>query len=308
MHRFFGDESAYGLFNSIANIVLYISSLCLFKIKMDKTGSFSKLAVSFYNCRSEKLGKVVLFVLASLESIIMALMINRSTFLNRSFGDLVGTGANYFATLYVAPILLTIISLILLANPIKQLDIYTLLFPIYIAFVRVACFMNGCCWGIAWEHGPYNYHPNHPGNQVPVQAIESGFAMLIFFFLLFYRKKAKPGTMYPMYIILYSGARFFNEFFTANYPAVIGPFKVYHILCVITIVGGLILFILMSKYGQKLSDFFDNKQRKLDAISDKYKQEKQAKFEEEKAKEEAARLERLEKAKAARERAAKHNK
>ena len=68
MHRFFGETAAYGLFNSIANIVLYISSICLFKIKMDKTGSFSNLAVSFCNSRSKKLGKVVLFVLASLES------------------------------------------------------------------------------------------------------------------------------------------------------------------------------------------------------------------------------------------------
>ena len=83
----------------------------------------------------------------------------------------------------------------------------------------------------------------------------------------------------------------------------------YHIFCAITVVGGLILFILMSKYGQKLSDFFENKQQMLEAIPAKYNQDKQAKLEEEKAKEEADRLERLEKAKAARERAAaKHNK
>ena len=309
MHRFFGEQDAYSLFNVIAVVVLYTSSLCLFKIKKDKTSLYTKLAVSFCSSRSEKIGKVALFILTSLEAYIFAFTINASTFLNQSFGELVGTGANYFATLYIAPIFMFIVSLILLANPIKQIDTYTLIFPIFIAFVRVACFLNGCCWGIPWEHGPYNYHYDHPGNQVPVQAIESAFAMLIFFFLLWYRKKAKPGTMFPMYMILYSGARFFNEFFTANYPAVLGPFKMYHILCAVTVVVGFILFFLMRKYGQKLSDLFEAKKKTLEEIPVKYKQEKQAKLEEEKAKEEAERQERLEKAKAAREKAAaKYNK
>ena len=112
-----------------------------------------------------------------------------------------------------------------------------------------------------------------------------------------------------MYMILYSGARFFNEFFTANYPAVLGPFKVYHFLCMVSVAVGIVAFILMRKYGQKLSDLFEAKKKALEEIPVKRKQEKQAKLEEQKAKEEAERQERLEKAKAAREKAAaKYNK
>lgn len=315
MHRYFGDQDAYSLFNTLSVVIPLVLCLFYYKTKKESISLYSECVVRVLSRIEFKIGKLTLnigkilrFLLVSLESIIMIYIATISSS-NREFGELVGTGANYFALLFTSWFYIILVSILILSNPIKQLDFTTQLLPIHICVVRIACFLNGCCWGIPWEHGPYNYHYDHPGNQVPVQAIEAGFALAIFFFLLWYRKRAKPGTMFPMYMILYSSARFFNEFFTADYPAVLGPFKVYHFLCMVSVAVGIVAFILMRKYGQKLSDLFEVKKKALEEIPVKRKQEKQAKLEEQKAKEEAERQERLEKAKAAREKAAaKYNK
>ena len=309
MHRYFGDTVAYGLFNTLSVVIPLILSLFCFKSKKESISLYSECAIRALSRIELKIGKFALnigkilkLLLVSLESLIMVYIATISSS-NREFGNLVGTGANYFALLFTTWLFVILASILILSNPIKQLDFTTQILPIHICVVRLACFFNGCCWGIPWEHGPYNYHPSHPGNQVPVQAIESGFAFAIFLFFLWYRKKAKPGTMFPMYMILYSSARFFNEFFTADYPAVLGPFKVYHILCVNSVVVGLVLFFLMRKYGEKLSDLFESLQDRLEELLAKHNENRKIKIEEEKAKEEADKLERREKAKAARAKA-----
>ena len=103
-----------------------------------------------------------------------------------------------------------------------------------------------------------------------------------------------------MYLFLYSGLRFFNEFFTAADPDIIGPFNMYHILCAIGFVVGLVTFSVMRKYGEKISSAFDRTvNNKIDEITRKKKQ----KIVEENERAEAEMKERLEKAKAARAKA-----
>ena len=308
MHRFFGEQDAYGLFGTLAAVLTVLSSLFYFNIKKDSISLYSKLLINFVGQKNFRIGKlkaekIIEVILVSVELLIMGYLSFAASSANRPFGSLVDTGANYFGLLFTVWLWVILISLLIMSNPIKQLDIVTIFLPFRMIFTRLACFFNGCCWGIPWEYGPYNYHPSHPGNQVPVQAIESGYVLVIFLFFLWYRKRAKPGTMFPMYMILYSSARFFNEFFTADYPAVLGPFKVYHILCVISVVVGLVLFFLMRKYGEKLSDLFESLQDRLEELPAKYKENRKIKIEEEKEKEEADKLERREKAKAARAKA-----
>lgn len=305
MHRFFGEQDAYSLFNYIATLLTTVMSLFYFKIKKESISVYSKQAIQLVAQKNIRIGKikiekVVEFILVSVELLIMARVCIYATFINGPFGNLVGTGANYFGLLFSVWILITMASVLILSNPIKQLDVVTLFLPFFLTFVRIACFFNGCCWGIPWEYGPYNHHYDHPGNQVPVQAIESAFVFVIYLFLLWYRKRAKPGTIFPMYMFLYSGLRFFNEFFTAADPDIIGPFNMYHILCVIGFVIGLVVFFIMRKYGNKISDAFDRTvNNKIDEIIRKKKQ----KIVEENERAEAEMQERLEKAKAARAKA-----
>ncbi len=302
MHQFIGDQWAYSLINYTGYVVMMISSLLYYKSKRNVMSLYSKHVIYHASCINVHFGKGVKFILGSVESLIMALMIDLSSYSNRPFGDLVGTGANYFGLLFLTPIVWFVISAILIINPLKQADITTMCVPVFLFFVKIACFCQGCCWGIPWEYGPYNYHRDHPGHQVPVQAIEAFWAVAIFIFLLWYRKKAKCGTMYPMYMILYCATRFCSEFFRRE-ENVVWIFKTYHLLCIAGFVIGLILFFFMRKYGEKLSDFFDKPHIKFEQKVAEYDENKLIEQMENEAQAEAAEIERKEKVRLARERA-----
>lgn len=303
MYRYFGEYWSYDLFNMLSYYALLFSTLFFFKLKRQNIGLYAKYISFLASRKKNKLGTVVEYLFAFVETFIIAYMIDYCSAFNRPFGEIVGTGSNYFAELIAIPVLCTAQALIICANPLKQLDIATLMAPIQLLFFKLACFFNGCCWGIEWEYGLYNHHPSHPGRQVPTQAIEILFAIIIFIILFFYKNKAKTGTIFPMYMILYGGTRFFVEFLKAGYPNVLGPFKVYHILCFICFVVGIILFFVARKFGDKFSDFFEKLYSKLDTAIAMKKALKEQLIAEENIKREADMQERLEKAKLARAKA-----
>lgn len=271
MHRYFGEQDAYSLFNNIGYIVCMISSAFFFKMKCNATGLWSKYAIHYATRFNRIVGKVVEFALITVESVLVARMIDIAlASFNKPFGNMVGTGVNYFGGLFGVLPFWFVLCIVFMINPLKQIDIATIGLPIYLFFVKFACFFNGCCWGIPWEYGPYNYHYDHPGNQVPVQLIEAFFAMMLFIFLLWYRKKAKPGTMYPMYLILYSATRFFSEFFKDDYENVLGPLKMYHILCLVGIVIGFVLLLIVKTFGDKIQAIFEKPHKKLDLKISEY--------------------------------------
>lgn len=304
MYRYIGNTSSYALFGVIGFIVCALSSLCYFKSKQNVKSLYSSCAVYFATRKNVRLGKIVEVFLFSFESLLMVYMIDVAVAnVNRPFGQLVGTGANYFGGLFAALSLWFVLCNALIINPLKQIDITTMYLPVHLFFAKIACFCQGCCWGIPWEYGPYNHHPNHPGNQVPVQAIEAFFALAIFIFLLVYRKKAKTGTMFPIYVILYSATRFFSEFLTAAYPDVLGPFNMYQILCVIGIAVGLLMLLIVKHFGDRIQAFFEKPHKKFELKVAQREEREAIRLTEEKAQAEIERLERLEKAKLARQKA-----
>lgn len=305
MYRYFGEMEAYSLFNSLARILTIVASLFYYNFKKDSISFYSKSLINFVGQKKLKIGKIKIekiieFILVSVELLIMGYLPSLAAKANRPFGRLVGTGANYFGLLFVVGFVVILISMLMMSNPIKQMDLVAIFLPFRMIFTRLACFFNGCCWGIPWENGPYNHNPHHPGNQVPVQAFEVALVLSIFLFFLLYRKRAKIGTLLPIYMFSYSGVRFCIEFFTAAEPDIIGPFNMYHILCAIGVVVGLIVFFIMRKYGEKISDAFDEK---VNGIMNEAARKKEQRIAEENAIIEAEMKERLEKAKAARAKA-----
>lgn len=276
MYRFFGDQDAYSLFNSIGFVACMISSLFYFKSKQNAKSLYSRYVIHFVSRKSIILGKIIEILLLSFESLLMTYMINLALGFNRPFGNIVGTGANYFGGLFSIILFWFILCVIFIINPLKQIDIVTMGMPVCLFFVKLACFLNGCCWGIPWEYGPYNHHYDHPGNQVPVQLIEAFWALAIFIFLLCYRKKAKDGTVFPMYVILYSSTRFCSEFLRHE-DAVFGILKIYHILCIIGFVVGFVMLLLANRFRDKVNAYYDKKQEKIDlkiaAFEDEHKEE-----------------------------------
>ena len=179
-------------------------------------------------------------------------------FLNSKFGHLLSTGANYFATMYLYPFIMLIFFYIIKIAPLKQLDMITPAFVASLFFAKIACFCAGCCNGIEWGHTFYNIKTER--YEFPIQLIEAALALFIFIFLLWYRKKAKEGTMFSIYLILYSGTRFFSEFLSAD-PNVLWIFKTYHLLCIAGVILGIAELILVQKYKDKINKFYEPKKK-----------------------------------------------
>lgn len=197
------------------------------------------------------------------------------TFANWIFGDLIGTGANYFGSLFMIPIIWIFLSVYYGSNPLKQLDFISTCLPLYLIFVKLSCYASGCCAGIPWEYGPYNNA--YEQNQVPVQLIEAFWGLLIFIILIKYRKNAKTGTVFPLYVILYCATRFFSEFLRHE-ENVLWILKTYHILCLIGIVFGIIFWIVVAKYRDRVNAYYDRKYDETEEYLDKiYKEEKNKK-------------------------------
>lgn len=173
------------------------------------------------------------------------------------FGALLKTGGNYFGLLFFIPLVLAALFYFLSINPFKQTDLIAPAYPLALFFVKLACFCNGCCQGFECSWGMTNYYYiSGPKKEFPSQLLEAGLALAIFIFLLWYRKRAKEGTLFPIYVIAYSGTRFFSEF-TRSDPNVFGILKTYHILCIIGVILGVIELLIVLKYSDKIKSFFD---------------------------------------------------
>lgn len=301
MHIFLFGLDAYAFFGgTVAVIATSLTCIFLSILKDNPLSVLSKKGVYYAMRKEPNFQKPTTIFLSIVEMALIAFAyLSIATSINRPLGNLLGTGGNYFGGLFLAPVLWLIICCIFMVDPLKKIDIATIFMPVCLVFVKIGCYCAGCCAGILWEHGPYNHKPQNPGNQVPVQLIEAFWALLIFVFLLWYRKRAKKGTMYPMYMILYSATRFCSEFLRHE-ENVFGILKTYHILCLIGLVVGIIYFFIAVKFGDKISDFFDKKHEKIDAKIKEIEDAEALKIAEEKA---AVEAERLEKVRLAREKA-----
>lgn len=170
---------------------------------------------------------------------------------------------DYFGGAYFFPFITIAFCLLVKIEPLKQLDLFAPGYAIALGFSKLGCFCFGCCAGMETEHGMYN--ELFQKEMFPVQLVEAAFGFLIFFILLKYKKKAKSGTMYPMYLILYSSTRFCSEFFRHE-PNIIGSLKSYHIQCLVGIAVGLIELLLMLKFGEKITEFFEKNSETIFAV------------------------------------------
>lgn len=269
MYKYLGASETlmYDFLGSVSSIVVYLFNLIQYNRKKNIQSNCTKTLQNFFY----KLGPDKKFNILSYQFIWLILEIalfsyvqyELTGFVNRSFGDMVGTGANYFGKLFHIPFLLVAFCILFWVDPLKQIDLITPAFPLALVVSKLACFCHGCCGGIEWEKGLYNAESNLV--EFPIQLVEAGLALLIFIFLIFWRDKAKPGTLFPTYLIIYSATRFFSEFLSKK-PDVFWILKTYHILCIIGVVLGIIEYIIAVKFGNKVSKTFDENPNAIRAL------------------------------------------
>lgn len=256
------DILTYDFFNLVSFFVLVIYNLANVKEKkhlLSYASQWSRNKIENSRFKNKVLSSYIPWAIT--EIILISLVQFAFTAkINSWFGNIVRTNINYFGLLFITPILLFIFCLLIRINPLKQIDIITPAFPLALIFTKIACFGAGCCNGAEWEYGFYNY--KYERVEFPVQLLEAGIALSIFVFFLFWRKKAKTGTLFPTYLIIYSVTRFFSEF-TRGEQNVFGILKTYHILCIAGFIVGIIELFLVIKYS---NNFLELLRKKLNEI------------------------------------------
>ena len=257
MYQYLGSTNIlmYDFLNNISVVILVIFNLFQVKHKKLFLSEISKLFIAETSKKNNKdLAKNITFC-----SVIETLIVSVVQFapvlsLNIAFGKLAGTGTNYFGLCFFLPIILMVSFLLFTISPFKQLDLITPAFPLTLITIKLACFCHGCCNGIECSFGLYNHDTELV--EFPVQLVEAGLALCIFVFLMFWRKKAKEGTMFPTYLIIYSATRFFSEFLRSE-PNVIWNLKTYHLFCIAGVAVGIIELFIVNKFKDKLTLCFD---------------------------------------------------
>lgn len=119
---------------------------------------------------------------------------------------LLSGGVSFFGSVYLIPLVMPLLGRLFRLNDTQTLDLCGPCVAVMIGFIRVGCFLNGCCGGQnVWLS---NYHWIWP-----TQAMESIGDFIIFAKLAQYAQRQKyPGLLYPLFMLSYSSLRFFVEF------------------------------------------------------------------------------------------------
>ena len=180
------------------------------------------------------------------------------------------TYTNYFCALFFGILVVMGIQLLVGMDFRYGTDLLTPFFALDVGLGKIACFCAGCCYGIEWTNGMFNYNTGRI--EFPVQLLEVFVGILLSALLFFCLTKRKStGRIYPLYMILYGATRFCTEFLRGDHIANWMGLKPYQMLCLCSILIGacwLIVISLLEKYdkrflyGTNLVDYIISKKGK----------------------------------------------
>lgn len=258
MYQYLGNTgiNLYDLLNNFAVILIFVFNISNYTQKRAVPSSSTILFSKYLSTK-----KTSFFANINLWIFLEIILISFFQYLFPSFlginwiaADVFGTGANYYGMLLFSPLFLQFLFLFLSVNPFKQLDLITPAYPLALISVKLACFFSGCCNGIECSFGLYNHDTELI--EFPVQLVELALALTIFILLVATRKKVREGTLYPLYLILYSSTRFFSEFLRAE-ENIFWIFKRYHFICLFGVILGFLQLFLIKKHKDKIVEIYN---------------------------------------------------
>jgi hypothetical protein len=127
----------------------------------------------------------------------------------------------------IAVIVMVTVFLRVTGQPVlPYLEVAILGVGLFLALGRVGCLMAGCChgqpwrWGVTYghEHVDAGFAEHLEGVRLfPIQAVESGFALLIVVTgIVAIIEGYPPGTAFIFYVLVYAAGRFCFEFFRGD--------------------------------------------------------------------------------------------
>jgi phosphatidylglycerol:prolipoprotein diacylglycerol transferase len=157
----------------------------------------------------------------------------------------------------------------------KSLDIYAPSLPLGLAIGRLGCFFNGCCYGLrsdTWGLSfPSAHHPPVFLQQVrdglikidslrtlpvlPTQLFSAATDVTILFVLLGLERKSHfPGFLFWTFVLLYSLARGFIEFFRYHDPgemiSAFSPLSLSQVISIAFLLSSLFMLFLLKLKNQ----------------------------------------------------------
>ncbi|MCR5825405.1 MAG: prolipoprotein diacylglyceryl transferase [Oscillospiraceae bacterium] len=230
LYDFWNDVSAYAM---VLFILLQLKRFC---------------AISPLAARQSSAVTRLLIALCQMLGIIVVVYYLLNYF-NRAFGDWFTEGtANYYGSLTAWFLGVSSMTLLFRTSLLHTHDLLAPALPLQLAFSKMGCFSYGCCSGFAM---PNSWYFNQDTNRAefPVQLVEALVALALFFVLLWYRKRSRQaGSVFPLYLLLYSASRFLTEFLRADFPNVLGPFDAYQFLSIAFFVIGIVLLCVVRVY------------------------------------------------------------
>ena len=140
-------------------------------------------------------------------------------------------------------------------------DLLGLMLPLLFGFVRIGCFLGGCCFGIPWRYGViypenlfndvkgcrrYASDPNPGCRVLPIQLIEAfvNFSLFILLFLRLYTTKELSGDTLPLYLGCYGIYRIISDMFRkVSVRPRRGPFSEAQIVSFFVVLASLIYLL-----------------------------------------------------------------
>lgn len=238
----------FGVFNTIGVIMVPLYNLLQYQEKKALLGGVSESVMARCGKKQFRWPWATAAFWVVLETILVSAGQHYfAGYMNGPFGALFNTGANYFGLLLAAPFLVGLVCFLLRIDYLAQFDLITPAYPLALIFTKIACYGAGCCRGLAWDGGIYN--PITKLTEFPAQLMEAAMALILFFFMRSCRGKLKKGTMFPVYMMVYSGTRFFTEFFRCEPKVFFGCLKTYQILCIAGVLIGALEYFLVCRYN-----------------------------------------------------------
>lgn len=113
-------------------------------------------------------------------------------------------GVSFFGMVFFLPLALLPMARLAKCRAAELIDFCTPPVLLMLAFIRIGCFLSGCCGGIGFDI--FGLHA-----AFPTQLIECCADLAIMYFLL-KTPVEKHGMLYPSFMVMYGSARFLIEF------------------------------------------------------------------------------------------------
>lgn len=128
----------------------------------------------------------------------------------------------------------------------KTMDLIMPFVALAQAIGRIGCFLNGCCFGKVSRFGVY--FEAHKASLAPTQAYSSLLLIAIFIILRFIQEKPhREGTIFFLYLLLYSLKRFVIEFWRADHETILLGLSLFQIISVVIFCLSLLKLCLIKK-------------------------------------------------------------